>query len=67
MAVTDGTILIAVNLSMRADIPPGPVDLDVPKDANKWKTSSVVQNSSSVGAYLLSNSGKALESSGCIF
>ena len=66
-AVTDGAILIAVDLSMHADIPLEPADLDVSRDANKWKTSSVVQRNSSVGAYLLSNSGEALESSGGIF
>ncbi len=42
-AVTDGALLLAVDLSMRAEIPSGPEDLDVSKDDNKLEISSVVQ------------------------
>ncbi len=33
--VIDGAILLAVDLSMRPEIPSGPEDLDVSKDDNK--------------------------------
>ena len=53
-------------LSVCADIPSEPVDLDVSRDANKLKASSVVQRNSSIGAHQLSKSSEVPKSSGCI-
>ena len=42
---TEGVILMAVDLSIRADIPPGPVALEVSRLVRKKWTSSSVQSS----------------------
>ena len=45
--VTDGVMLVAVNFSILADIPSGPLDLLVSKDERRSNTSSSVQRYSS--------------------
>ena len=41
--VSDGAIALAVDLSMRAEIPSGPLALDVSRDFSNPRTSSSVQ------------------------
>ena len=47
--VTEGVMLVAVNFSILAKIPSGPVDLDTSRVAKRSKTSSSEQRRSAAG------------------